>query len=24
MGYENGRWGLAAYTELQVVDVAKG
>jgi acyl-CoA reductase-like NAD-dependent aldehyde dehydrogenase len=24
IGYENGPWGLAAFTELQVVDIARG
>ena len=24
IGYENGPWGLAAFTELQVINVAKG
>ena len=24
MGYENGRWGLSSFSELQVIDVAKG
>jgi acyl-CoA reductase-like NAD-dependent aldehyde dehydrogenase len=24
LGYENGPWGLAAFTELQVISVAKG
>ena len=24
IGYENGPWGLAAFTELQVIQIAKG